>query len=734
MNKIYNKILLSIGVIVTIALLTTSCAKDALVESNSTEEGCLLMSVSMVSTKSVNSDYSKLLENSVLKIYNSSNKLIRRYEPATTIEPNIFLIAGEYKATITAGIETPATFNKDELRFYGEQSFTIESKKTTAVTINCKMANSVVKVVYDESVINTFKLDTPKTYVSLSNSFSKDNAENNRVPTLLFTENRVGYFLTTDEIENISWGFYAESSNTEIGAISKEGIINNAEAATQYTLNFKYSKTPDGYLDLNVTVDESAIEYDDLMSFSPQPTIAGDGFDISSTTEYTSQDMVYNINSLKDINKIEVIGEDRVSGNTFSIIAYDSKQVTKSSGNNGAIATEIDSKTFTLTLTSELFDNFSSGGEQTITIEASAADGRSVGARSTKFIIPGVVNITNPNYWNNTGEIQTIITDPTLVEGTTLQYRRVGTTNWEDLTLRSVGGNIYKADIAPTWNTTKNNNGNGSIDVYTLANGISANSKYETRFVSNSKEKLLTITTDNGGYNQTIPSGDMEDGGLSCWGNSNGSASSWGSGNNNMVSNLCKQSTRAGMGGSKCAILAGSYVMLVNIAAGNLFLGQFTQKGTSGTVTFGQPYSWVNRPNTFKLKYSASLGKVDANYHNGPLSKGSTDIARIFLAIVDWSGRHSVKAGTSSPLGVWNPATQKSTDEGNIIGYAFYDITTSTSEQMQELELPIYYYDKTTKPSKDISIVISCATSAYGDYMNGSTMSKLWVDDFEFGY
>ncbi len=226
----------------------------------------------------------------------------------------------------------------------------------------------------------------------------------------------------------------------------------------------------------------------------------------------------------------------------------------------------------------------------------------------------------------------------------------------------------------------------------------------------------------------------MEDSNLTCWESSNKSTTNWGSGNNSMASSLCTQGTRTGMGGSRCAYLSGSSVLLVDLAAGNLFLGQFSKSGTNGTVSFGQSYDWESRPNTFKLKYSATIGTVDANYHSGPLSKGGSDIARIFLAIVDWSGRHGVTTGISDPSGIWNPSTQSSTDEGKIIGYALYDITASTATEMQTLEMPIYYYDTTTKPSKDITIVISCATSAYGDYLNGSTSSKMWVDDFEFGY
>ena len=53
---------------------------------------------------------------------------------------------------------------------------------------------------------------------------------------------------------------------------------------------------------------------------------------------------------------------------------------------------------------------------------------------------------------------------------------------------------------------------------------------------------------------------------------------------------------------------------------------------------------------------------------------------------------------------------------------------------MIPVELPIQYYDTTAKPSGRYSLVISCATSAYGDYMNGCTSNVMYVDDFEWVY
>ena len=44
------------------------------------------------------------------------------------------------------------------------------------------------------------------------------------------------------------------------------------------------------------------------------------------------------------------------------------------------------------------------------------------------------------------------------------------------------------------------------------------------------------------------------------------------------------------------------------------------------------------------------------------------------------------------------------------------------------------YYDKETKPSKSYKIVISCSANMYGDYMNGCSTNRLYVDDFQWVY
>ena len=56
-------------------------------------------------------------------------------------------------------------------------------------------------------------------------------------------------------------------------------------------------------------------------------------------------------------------------------------------------------------------------------------------------------------------------------------------------------------------------------------------------------------------------------------------------------------------------------------------------------------------------------------------------------------------------------------------------------DEMVEVILPInYYQDTAAAPDGKYNIVVSCSTSAYGDYMDACTTNVMYVDDFEWVY
>ncbi len=725
MKKINNIV---VALFVAISLLFVSCSRDELVEeSQSLDEGSLMLSYSLAQTRA--DDFTEvLLENSVLKVYKSNGDLIRRYSPASEAPAELYLVAGDYSVSLSAGVINYATTQTSECVYYGADSFTIEPNKVSSVALNCPMINSAVKIIYDSTVEGNFQ-DGYVTYVSARDSFSKDEAESDDTYSIAFTESGIGYFILPEEVSNLSWGFYGTHLDSEVGDLSATGVIESPAEATIYTLTLKYSNTPDGYLDITIGVDESADEYDDDYVFSPQPTINSLDYPSSVTQNYSGDSYTYEISAMNDMKSVLVQALDN-NGEVLVELAPFVDGATVDLSAQGALYTVINETDGTLTLSSTLFDNFTTAGVKSVRIYA--VDSRaSKGELISTFRFAGLLVDPTVDLWSNNGVLKACVASDDSHD-VVISYRKSGATSWVDgdATLNEDG--VYEAEFEPVWLESKSAGGDA---IYSLTSGFTAGNTYEYKYsVDGVEQSQSSFATEGVQY---IPYADMESSSLTCWESSNSSSSSWASGNNTFASKLCTQGTYSGMGGSSCAVLAGASVSLVDIAAGNLFLGQFERPSiSSGKVSFGQSFEWESRPTSFKFKYAASLGTVDAKYHSGaPLSEGDTDIARVFFAIVDWGSRHEVTSGTNAPTGVWDPESQTSVSTGNnIIGYASQYITKSTSGDMIESEITVYYYDTVNKPSKNISIVISCATSAYGDYMTGSTSSKLYVDDFELCY
>lgn len=335
--------------------------------------------------------------------------------------------------------------------------------------------------------------------------------------------------------------------------------------------------------------------------------------------------------------------------------------------------------------------------------------------------------------WANTVTLRVVSFTP----GTTVQFGlRSSGGEWQPMAGTSQGDDFITATYAPQWvpQTVKEQT------VYTQAagTGIIATHSYDFRAIINGTETTGTFTA---GEVQPIPNGDM-----SGWSMTGGFAfpnaageSFWSSGNNTMTKTLCT-STDVKFGKSAPAAKLTSTNMLV-LAAGNLFTGEFAYKSFTGTVQFGQTYAFTARPSAMKVKYHAHVGTVDKVRTSGDIcpyiKKGDPDMARIFVAIVDWNAPHEVVSGMTTTKGAWDP--EKGIDnvsEGKILGYGSLWITQSTDgEDMQDAELDIVWYDHETRPAEGkYSLVISCACNAYGDYFTGCSKNVMYVDDFEWVY
>ena len=342
------------------------------------------------------------------------------------------------------------------------------------------------------------------------------------------------------------------------------------------------------------------------------------------------------------------------------------------------------------------------------------------------------VALREADLWQNTGTVTALISAEEYASGAALEYRIKGDTEWQPMQESGYDAGILTATIAPEWKTETNPNG---LTVYKLVpkKGLFAGHTYEFRLLVGGSEQgaPLEYTAPAG---NTIPNGDMEDASMSCWTQNNKTAEFWGSGNNTFTKGLCTQAPFAG--GMRAKLQATSAMGV--LASGNLFTGLF-QKDliTRGVVSFGQTYAWKARPRALKVQYFAKhIGPVDIDKKFGaPIGMGDQDRARIMVAIVDWNARREVGSGTEPPTGTWDPQEAASTEQGKIIAYGSLFIDeSSTGDRMIDTELELHFYDREAKPSGLYQLVISCSTSAYGDFMTGCKSNVLYIDNFEWAY
>lgn len=176
----------------------------------------------------------------------------------------------------------------------------------------------------------------------------------------------------------------------------------------------------------------------------------------------------------------------------------------------------------------------------------------------------------------------------------------------------------------------------------------------------------------------------------------------------------------------------------IQLAPGNLFTGTFKFNGIfqqTGTVGFGQKFTYTARPTALKLYYKATIGTVTAPGTSTFINVDEQDQASIVVCITNWNSRHETTAGKGTPTGVWNPATKEGLNaDEKIIAYGM-EYPSQDVTDIKELIIPLNYYDISSgAPTGSYTIVISCATSRYGDYLNGCASNSLYVKDFEWVY
>lgn len=295
--------------------------------------------------------------------------------------------------------------------------------------------------------------------------------------------------------------------------------------------------------------------------------------------------------------------------------------------------------------------------------------------------------------------------------------------------------------------------------------GLSPSTEYQYMLVIDDAEvgDVMTLTTEaapklpNGSFEYASlvagesyykfydPSCGVEDGSYMFWGSGNGEGAEGINGSASMGITITYIDKDSFVHGTQSVKLQTSS-MVGMLAAGNIFTGQFAGlKGTEGgMVNFGRP--WTSRPTALKLYCKYSSGKINiVKNDNLGVSKNDYDRAQIKVAIGTWA--YKTYGGTKE-----SPVQVNTTDESTFVdfytdpntiangdvviyndGYSInkgQKVSAATSDWVEYI-IPLEYRQFATYPTH---IIISCASSQFGDYFTGCDTAALWVDAAELIY
>ena len=155
--------------------------------------------------------------------------------------------------------------------------------------------------------------------------------------------------------------------------------------------------------------------------------------------------------------------------------------------------------------------------------------------------------------------------------------------------------------------------------------------------------------------------------------------------------------------------------------AGNLYNGRFGRvvRLSGAELFFGVPFS--ARPKSLSGYFHYIPATVDYAREPHLDMKGGPDIGRIEVILTDWEKPYHIITNDEKFI-------DAETDP-HVIGRGYIELKKDTGGYVP-FEIPIRYRNgKTPK-----YVVITAASSWYGDAFTGGTGSTLYVDEFQFNY
>lgn len=725
--KHYYIIFLLVGTILSLV----SCKEDTGIAET---EGILKLSVGVsdkvevVSRSLAEEEQSVLEKNCKVRIY-SGETLVQKYQGIENLPAEIALANGTYSVRVTAGDSVAASF---EQRFFeGIKEFAIAKGETSTVEVNCGIANTVVAIAWDQSLQQVFKDDCQVTITSATGElvYSSANADVK------------GYFSLPEDNRKLTCKFSATTLGGEEYVRTTE--LSDVKDATLYNLTYSYSSVeqgPTGGAALQIQIDETPlVEEEHVITIKQRPVItckdgeetaydldqpmylelkAKKDFYVQVATSSTLKSLIIHNEHFQEWgfwNQFDMLyleGQDEKL-KEFGISVSDKKQT-------------LSGDVWTIQFAKELIAKMTANeGSVSTTIEAVDDEGK----------IRKVV-------WNIVASSATVVTDeiiPYEVWTSKATLRGTVTTALES----SVPKIRYRAKNTADWTTVEATLVEKAFSKEIT--GLTPGTTYEYQAMDGEKASSVTyeFTTEtafqpeNAGFEYTSKSVPtlIYGSGQNMW---------WDTGNHGSAkasTDLTTPDTSVKHSGNQSLLLASKKPNIMGIgkfAAGNLFAGKYLDTdGMDGVLGWGRPCT--SRPKALKVWVRYEPGIVDEGGDH--IADGETDQGIIYVAVGDWAGQEAV--GETWPFVVRTKkssslfSTAKGTYSGDgIIAYGEKIFTEAykDGENMKELTIELYYDSYGGTQRKPTSIIIVSSASRYGDYFEGSTSSRMWLDDMELIY
>lgn len=660
----------------------------------------------------------------------NSKGVVRKYNGIGEVPAQgVWLLADNYVAEAWTGDSVPASF--EDKHFKAREEFSIGSGETRQLNLECKIANVVVVVDYDESVRDLVS----ECVFEAGHKAGKLTYEG------LEASGKPGYFMMPSFDKNISYTFTAKN-NLNDGAVTKHGAIENAKPGHKYTVHISQgdpSVSEFGAALFDIEVDETEIEVAEVIEIQMEPVITGLTHDISQPIVSTGgafDECRLWVQSTSHIEYVEVecpaftayLGEGQTKFGVLSM-SDEVRQKLEGYGFSYSLIThknDPDNPQFE-EMKLRFNENFLSifaEGEHTVTITVHDANNLTgvahVTFTSAKMQLDPLPS-ASPAVWADRVTLTATILNPDATNAA-IEWRRLGSQQWNRATPAAAPGARAEAGTTITATVT----------------GLTAGTTYEYRAVCDGYEsKPYTFSTEaaaqlpNAGFEEWNTSGKAylvyASDGTMFWDSGN-------HGSSTMNKNVTVPATDKKHSGTYSAKLESQFVGIGSIgkfAAGNLFVGKYlATQGTDGVLGWGRPFT--SRPKALRGYVHYTPAAITDVASNAPAEyvKGEMDRGIVYIAIVD--NTKTAYNSESWPCVVETKTTKLFDKNGaNVIAYGekVFEGATAGSD-MVPFEITLDYR---TEDVKACNIILTISASKGGDYFTGGH-SVMYVDDLELVY